>query len=65
MKDSWIPAIPTKTVISIRIEDSIIERIDKLSEKLSKTQKMSRNELIKQCLVFALERIDTDVNIEK
>jgi len=64
MKDNWIPIIPTKTVISVRIDDVILERIDKLSEKFSKQQKMSRNELIKQCLIFALDRIDEEnINI--
>ena len=61
MKDSFLPVIPTKTVISIRLDDEIIAKV----EKLSKKQKMSRNELIKQCIVFALERIDKDINIEK
>jgi len=60
MKDSFLPVIPTKTVISIRIDDDIIAKVDKLAKK----QNMSRNELIKQSIVFALERIDKEINIE-
>jgi len=61
MKDGFLPTIPTKTVISIRLEDLIIDKIDKLSKK----QKMSRNELIKQCIVYALDRIDAEIKLEK
>ena len=56
MKDKFLPKIPDKTVISVRLENVLIEQID----ALSKEQKMSRNELIKQCISFALERIDVN-----
>ena len=59
MNDKFIPKIPDKSVISVRLENVLIKRIDELSAK----QKMSRNELIKQCINFALERIDIDENI--
>ena len=53
MKDRFIPKAQDKSVISVRLEDSLIESLD----SHSKQQKMSRNEFIRQCIVFALERI--------
>jgi len=59
MKDKFIPVIPPdKTVISIRIENELIASLDKLSEK----QRMSRNEFIRQCIVFAIERLDESID---
>jgi metal-responsive CopG/Arc/MetJ family transcriptional regulator len=58
MNDKFLPKMPDKTVISIRLEDDLINTIDELSKK----QKMSRNELIKQCILFALERIDENMD---
>jgi metal-responsive CopG/Arc/MetJ family transcriptional regulator len=58
MNDKFIPRIPDKTVISIRLDDELIDKIGALSKK----QKMSRNEFIKQCIIFALERIDDNEN---
>ena len=58
MNDKFIPKLPDKTVISIRLEDMLIAQID----ELAKGQKMSRNEFIKQCIVFALARIGTDTD---
>lgn len=60
MNDKFIPKIPDKSVISIRLDDIIIEKIDRLSKK----QKMSRNELIKQCIIFALDRIDDKIDTQ-
>jgi metal-responsive CopG/Arc/MetJ family transcriptional regulator len=58
MNDKFIPKIPPdRTVISIRLEDTTIEQID----SLAKGQKMSRNEFIKQCILFALQRIDAKI----
>jgi len=54
MVDKFIPKIPDRSVISIRLENELIANID----ELSKNKKMSRNELIKQCIVFALQRLD-------
>ena len=61
MNDRFLPKIPDKTVISIRLEDELISKVDMLSRK----QKMSRNELIKQCILFALERIDDKIDKKK
>jgi metal-responsive CopG/Arc/MetJ family transcriptional regulator len=60
MNDKFIPKIPDRTVISIRLEDVLIEKVD----GLAKNQKMSRNELIKQCIVFALQRLDNKISTE-
>ncbi|MCL2224429.1 MAG: ribbon-helix-helix domain-containing protein [Defluviitaleaceae bacterium] len=57
MNDKFIPKIPERTVISIRLEDVLISQID----GFAKRQKMSRNELIKQCILFAIQHIDEDV----
>ena len=56
---SFIPKIPTQNNISVRLPDELIERL----EKLAKSQKMSRNEFIKQAILYALE--DLDINIKK
>ena len=56
MNNKFVPKIPDKTVISIRLEDGLIDKIG----ELSRHKKMSRNEFIRQCIVFALERIDED-----
>ena len=57
MRDRFIPKIPDKTVISIRLENELIASID----DFSKHRKMSRNEFIKQCIVFAMNRLDGDI----
>ena len=54
VQNKFIPKIPDKSVISIRLEDELITKIDELSNN----QKMSRNEFIKQCIVYALNNID-------
>jgi metal-responsive CopG/Arc/MetJ family transcriptional regulator len=61
MKENFIPSIPSRTVVSIRLEDELLENIDTLAKK----QKMSRNELIKQCIVFALSHIDEKISKTK
>ena len=43
-----------KFVISIRIEETKLEKIDGLANKID----ISRNEFINQCLDYALENID-------
>ncbi len=45
-----------KIVISIRINETKIKEIDELSNKID----ISRNELINQCIEYALENIDFD-----
>ena len=49
MKD-YKPIKPEKTVISIRLNVSMLQEIDKLSQKTD----ISRNELIVQCIEYAL-----------
>lgn len=48
------PLKSEKIVISIRLEDTKLEQIDTISNKI----KISRNELINQCLTYALENIE-------
>ncbi len=43
-----------KIVITIRIEDYRVEEIDRLAGKIN----ISRNELISQCLDFAMNNLD-------
>lgn len=50
MKD-YKPIKPEKTVISIRLNVSMLQEIDKLSQKTD----ISRNELIVQCIEYALK----------
>lgn len=58
MQDKFVPKIPDRTVVSIRLENVLLASIDELAKK----QKMSRNEFIKQCILFALERIDENID---
>ena len=57
-KRTFIPKIPIQSNISIRLPDELIERLEMLAEK----QKMSRNEFIKQAILYAL--VDLDESIE-
>lgn len=50
----FIPIKNEKIVISIRIENEKINRIDEIASKID----ISRNELINQCLDFALENLE-------
>lgn len=50
MKD-YKPIKPEKTVISIRLNVSMLQEIDKLSQKTD----INRNELIVQCIEYALK----------
>lgn len=43
-----------KIVITIRIEDYRVEELDKIASKIN----ISRNELISQCLAFAMENLE-------
>lgn len=45
-----------KIVISIRLEETKLKQIDKIADKTN----ISRNELINQCLDYALENISFD-----
>ena len=48
------PKKSEKVVISIRIEDSKLNNIDKIASKID----ISRNELIVQCLDFAMNNLE-------
>ena len=57
MKDKFIPkSQDDKQAISIRIERRAISKIDSLATK----NNVSRNDMIKQLLDFALERTEDD-----
>lgn len=48
------PTKSEKIVISIRIENDRLEDIDKIANKIN----ISRNQLINQCLDYALENLE-------
>ena len=50
----FIPIKSEKIVISIRLENEKINKIDEIASKID----ISRNELINQCLDFALENLE-------
>lgn len=52
------PTKSEKIVITIRIEDYRVEELDKIANKID----ISRNELISQCLDFAIKNIDFKKN---
>lgn len=50
----FIPTKSEKIVISIRMENEKIDKIDEIANKID----ISRNELINQCLNYALDNLD-------
>jgi len=54
----FIPTKSEKIVISIRMENEKINKIDEIANKID----ISRNELINQCLDFALENLEFNKN---
>lgn len=54
----FIPSKNEKIVISIRIESDKINTIDKIANKID----ISRNELINQCLDYAINNLEFDEN---
>ncbi len=50
MKNTFIPKKSQKGIISIRIGTDLLSDVDRIAEKSS----LSRNELIVQCIHFAL-----------
>lgn len=50
----FIPQKQDKDVISIRLPSELLKQIDKCAGKAD----ISRNELINQCIVFALNNIE-------
>ena len=53
---SFIPKKPEKEVISMRISKDILELLDQKANKAD----MSRNELINQCILFALNNMEDE-----
>jgi len=52
----FIPQKPEKEIISMRIDSTTLSTIDRIAAKTD----ISRNELINQCIVFALQNLDTE-----
>lgn len=50
-----------KIVITIRIDDYRVEELDQIANKIN----ISRNELINQCLDFALENLEFEKDSKK
>lgn len=50
----FIPTKSEKVVISIRLENEKINKIDEIDNKIN----ISRNELINQCLDYALNNLE-------
>lgn len=55
--NNFKPAKPEKEIISMRISRSTLLEIDKLAADCD----MSRNELLNQCIEFALKNLDKRV----
>ena len=51
--NKFLPKKPEKEVISMRIPADILEKLDKKAADFE----ISRNELINQCITFALENM--------
>ena len=56
--EKFIPTKNEKVVISIRLEIEKLNKIDDISNKIN----ISRNELINQCLNYALENVEFSKN---
>jgi len=54
--DKFKPVKNEKIVISIRIDSDVVKKIDKISSNID----ISRNELIIQCIKYALKHIQDD-----
>lgn len=52
----FIPQKQDKEVISIRLPSELLKEIDRNAAKAD----ISRNEFINQCIIFALQNIDSD-----
>ena len=52
----FVPKKPEKEVISMRIASETLAEIDKKSAQIG----ISRNELINQCIIYALSNMDAD-----
>ncbi len=49
----FVPKKPEKEVISMRISSDLLKKVDETADKIG----MSRNELLNQCIVFAMENV--------
>lgn len=52
----FIPQKPDKEVISIRLPSELLKEIDENAAKAD----ISRNEFINQCIIFALQNIESE-----
>lgn len=52
----FIPFKPEKEVISIRLNSELLKNVDTAAENA----KISRNEFINQCIIFAMKHLDCD-----
>lgn len=55
----FLPKKPEKEVISVRIDSQLLKRIDIEAAKID----ISRNELINQCIEYALDNIGEEPGI--
>ena len=55
--EMFVPKKPEKEVISIRIDSNILSKIDSVATDID----ISRNELINQCIEFALQNLDSSI----
>lgn len=56
--EKFLPKKPEKEVISVRISTEMLAQIDEKAVAFE----ISRNELINQCIAFALANMDTSQN---
>lgn len=56
----FVPRNGEKEVISVRIPKELLRRVDKLAVDNS----LSRNELLMQCVEYALENLENEVKDE-
>lgn len=60
--DNFIPKKQKKILVSVRMDIELLNNIDSVATGLN----ISRNELVVQCIKFALNKIDADyINTKK
>ena len=59
--EKFVPQKPEKETISLRISTSLLQKI----EAKAGAADISRNEFIMQCILFAMEHLDTASESEK
>ena len=55
----FIPRNYTKQQVTVRIDENTLKRVDELAAQL----KISRSDLVNQCIEYALKQMETDKNI--